>query len=311
MDLPGGMPPAGRDLRGYGRHPPDPRWPDGARLALSFVVNVEEGAELSLASGDARNESVHEIREEVTGQPDPCMETHYAYGARAGLWRILDGFAEHRMRATFSACGRAVAHSPHLAQAPHAAGHEISAHGWRWESHANMPESTERAVIARTVAAIRDATGERPVGWHTRSAPSMNTRRLLLEEGGFLYDSDVYDDDLPRMHTDPSRPTTAGGHVILPYGFDVNDMRFSPGGGFVQAEDFSRYAIGAVDWLLREGKTAPKMLSIGLHLRIIGRPGRMPGLAALLAHVAKTPGIWVAPRRDIAAHWRNRAQDLP
>ncbi len=303
MTVPGGMPPADRDLVGYGRHMPDPRWPDGARLALSFVVNVEEGAELSLASGDARNESVHEIREEVLGQPDPCMETHYAYGARAGLWRILDAFAEHGMRATFFACGRAVAHSPHLARAPHEAGHEISAHGWRWESHANMPEATERAVIARTIAAIQDATGERPVGGHTRSAPSMNTRRLLLEEGGFLYDSDVYDDDLPRLH--------GPGHVILPYGFDVNDMRFSPGGGFVQAEDFSRYGIGAINWLLHEGRAAPKMLSVGLHLRIIGRPGRMAGLAALLEHVGKTPGIWVAPRREIAAHWLKRAQETP
>ena len=297
----GGMPPATRDLLGYGRTPPDPCWPKGARLALSFVVNVEEGAEMSLGSGDARNESAYEIQEEVTGQPDPCMETHYAYGARVGLWRILDAFAAHDMRATFSACGRAVAHSPHLAQAPHAAGHEISAHGWRWERHANMAEATERAVIARTVAAIRDATGERPVGWHTRSSPSMNTRRLLREEGGFTYDSDAYDDDLPRSH--------APGHVILPYGFDTNDMRFGPGRGFIQPEDFSRYCIGAVDWLLAE--RMPKMLSIGLHLRIIGRPGRMAGLAALLAHVARTPGIWVAPRREIAAHWLKRAQDMP
>jgi len=295
MPLPGGMPPTSRDLVGHGRNPPDPRWPDGARLALSFVVNVEEGAELSLASGDARNESVHEIREEVTGQPDPCMETHFAYGARAGLWRILDAFATHDMRATFSACGRAVAHSPHLARAPADAGHEVSAHGWRWESHANMPEDVERTVIAGTIAAIEHASGQRPVGWHTRSAPSLNTRRLLREEGGFLYDSDAYDDDLPRTH--------APGHVIMPYAFDTNDMRFSPGGGFVQPEDFSRYCIAAVDWMLREGRTAPKMLSIGLHLRIIGRPARMAGLAALLEHVARTPGIWVAPRREIAAHW--------
>ncbi len=162
------------------------------------------------------------IREEVTTHPDSCMETHYAYGARAGIWRILDAFAKHDMRATFSACGRAVAHSPQLVREPHQAEPEISAHGWRWESHANMPESTEHAAIA----AIRDATGGRPVGW-----------------------------------------------------------------------------------LLRE--TGAKMLSIGLHLRIIGRPGRMRALADILAHVAKTPGIWVAPRREIAAHWRKRAQELP
>jgi allantoinase len=138
-----------------------------------------------------------------------------------------------------------------------------------------------------------------------RASPTCRrtTRRLLLEEGGFLYDSDVYDDDLPRMG--------APGHVILPYSFDTNDMRFSPGGGFVQPEDFSRYCTGAIDWLMREGKTTPKMLSIGLHLRIIGRPGRMPGLAALLEHVSKTPGIWVAPRREIAAHWLKIAQERP
>ena len=302
-NLPGGMPPTTRDLVGYGRNPPDPRWPDGARLALSFVVNVEEGAELSLASGDARNESVYENREEVIGQADPCMETHFAYGARAGIWRILDAFDAHGMKATFSSCARAVAANPHLAAAPAEAGHEVSAHGWRWESHANMPEDQERAVIAGAVETIARAAGTRPVGWHTRSASSLNTRRLLLEEGGFLYDSDVYDDDLPRM--------AAPGHVILPYSFDTNDMRFSPGGGFVQPEDFSRYCSGAIDWLMREGKTAPRMLSIGLHLRIIGRPGRMPGLAALLEHVARTPGIWVAPRREIAAHWLKIAQERP
>ncbi|MCX8134649.1 MAG: polysaccharide deacetylase family protein [Roseococcus sp.] len=295
------MPPTTRDLVGYGRRPPDPRWPGGARLALSFVVNVEEGAELSLASGDARNESVHEIREEVEGVPDPCMETHYAYGARAGFWRILDAFAARGLPATFSACGRAVAANPFLARIPHEAGHEVSAHGWRWERHANMDEASERAVIAATVAAIRAATGEAPVGWHTRSAASPSTRRLLLEHGGFLYDSDAYDDDLPRLH--------APGHVIIPYGFDCNDMRFSPGGGFVQAEDFARYCIGAIEWLLQEGARAPKMLSIGLHLRIIGRPGRMAGLAAVLDHVARSRGIWVARRREIAAHWLARAAE--
>jgi peptidoglycan/xylan/chitin deacetylase (PgdA/CDA1 family) len=301
--LPGGMPPTARDLAGYGRTPPDPRWPDGARLALSFVVNVEEGAELSLDSGDERNESVYEAREEVVGHPDPCMESHFAYGSRVGIWRILDLLDAFGVKATFSACGRAVAATPHLAAAPAERGHEVSAHGWRWETHARMPEATERAVIARTVGAIADAAGARPVGWHTRSASSVNTRRLLIEDGGFLYDSDAYDDDLPRLVTRPDGQP----HVILPYAFDTNDMRFAPGGGFVQAEDFSRYCIGAIDWLLREGRTQPRMLSIGLHLRIIGRPARMPGLEAVLDHVARIPGIWVARRRDIAAHWLARA----
>jgi peptidoglycan/xylan/chitin deacetylase (PgdA/CDA1 family) len=297
--LPGGMPPASRDLAGYGPTPPRFRWPGDARLALSFVVNVEEGAELSRASGDARNEATYEAREEVEGHPDPCMESHFAYGSRVGIWRILDLFDEYGVKATFSSCGRAVAATPSLAAAPHARGHEVSAHGWRWERHAGMEEATERAVIAATVRAIAEACGERPVGWHTRSAASVNTRRLLLEEGGFLYDSDSYDDDIPRSIARPD----GGPHVLLPYAFDTNDMRFAPGGGFVQAEDFSRYCISAIDWLLQEGARRPRMLSIGLHLRIIGRPARMPGLAAVLDHVARSPGIWVARRRDIATHW--------
>jgi peptidoglycan/xylan/chitin deacetylase (PgdA/CDA1 family) len=291
--LPGLMPPGARDLAGRAGAPCPATWPRGEKLALSFVVNVEEGAEMSLTSGDSRNEPTYEAREEVVGHPDPCMESHFAYGSRVGLWRILDAFDAHGMKATFSSCGRAVAATPILAAAPHARGHEVSAHGWRWESHAGMAEDTERAVIAATVAAIRDATGERPVGWHTRSASSVNTRRLLLEEGGFLYDSDNYDDDLPRLH--------GAAHVRLPYAFDTNDMRFSPGGGFIQAEDFSRYCIAAIDWLLAEG--GPKMLSIGLHLRIIGRPARMAGLNAVLRHVAGRPDVWVARRCDIARHW--------
>lgn len=297
--VPGGMPPATRDLAGHGPTPPRIRWPGDARLALSFVVNVEEGAELSLTSGDARNESTYEAREEVEGHPDPCMESHFGYGSRAGLWRILDLLDAYGVKASFSACGRAVAATPALAAAPAARGHEVSAHGWRWERHAGMEEATERAVIAATIAAIAGATGTRPVGWHTRSASSVNTRRLLLEEGGFLYDSDCYDDDIPRSVARPD----GGRHVILPYAFDTNDMRFAPGGGFVQPEDFARYCVSAIDWLLREGHRTPRMLSIGLHLRIIGRPARMPGLEAILEHVARTQGIWVARRRDIASHW--------
>jgi peptidoglycan/xylan/chitin deacetylase (PgdA/CDA1 family) len=226
------------------------------------------------------------------------MESHFAYGSRVGLWRILDAFDAHGIRGTFSACGRAIATTPILAAEPARRGHEVSAHGWRWERHAGMAEATERAAIAATVKAIAAATGERPVGWHTRSAASLNTRRLLLEEGGFLYDSDCYDDDIPRTigREDGRR------HVILPYAFDTNDMRFSPGGGFVQGEDFARYCIAAIDWLAAEGRATPRMLSIGLHLRIIGRPGRMAGLMAVLDHVARRDDIWVARRCDIAGH---------
>ena len=298
-DLPGGMPPASRDLAGYGRTPPDPRWPGGARLALSFVVNAEEGAELSLASGDEHNEHVPESHQLVQGHLDPCMETHFAYGSRVGLWRVLDLLDRFGVKATFSCCGRAVAVTPALAAAPAASGHEISAHGWRWEPLAGMAEATERAVIAATVDVLARAAGTRPVGWHTKSAPSVNTRRLLIEEGGFLYDSDAYDDDLPRLVEVAGRP-----HVILPYSFDTNDMRFAPGQGFVQARDFAEYCIGAFDWLMREAAAQPRMMSVGLHLRTIGRPGRIRGLEMLLEHVTRQPGVWIARRMDIARHWR-------
>lgn len=273
-----------------------PPWPGNARLAVSFVVNVEEGAELSIADGDERNEPTYEIREEVPDGPDFCMETHFAYGPRRGYARIADAFDRFGVSATFSTCARAAERLPWLIRDAVARGHEISAHGWRWERHAGMDPAHEAQIIARTHATLERIAGVAPVGWHTRSAPSGQTRALLLDHGGFLYDSDAYDDDMPRL-------LPGHRHVIVPYAFDTNDMRFAPGGGFVQAEDFSRYCISAVDWLLREGRTAPRMLSIGLHLRIIGRPARMPGLEAVLAHVARTPGIWTARRRDIAAHW--------
>ncbi|OWU84314.1 chitin deacetylase [Oceanicola sp. 22II-s10i] len=283
-----------RDLKGYFGADPAPCWPDGARLAVSFVVNVEEGAELSIGDGDPRNEPTYEIREEVEGVPDPCMESHFAYGTRRGHARIAEAFDRYGVRATYSTCGRAAERLPWLMQDIASRGHEVSCHGWLWERHAHMDRATEAADIARTHAAIAAACGTAPVGWHTRSASSVNTRDLLIERGDFLYDSDCYDDDTPRMQ---------GGHVILPYAFDTNDMRFSPGGGFVQARDFSDYVIGAFDRLYAEGATAARMMSIGLHLRIIGRPGRIAGLETVLAHIAGHEGVWIAPRRDIAAHW--------
>lgn len=283
-----------RDLKGYFGDEPAPCWPDDARLAVSFVVNVEEGAELSIGDGDPVNEFVYEIREEVENAPDFCMETHFAYGTRQGYARIADAFDAHGVKATFSTCGRAAERSPWLMQDIVARGHEVSCHGWLWQRHANMTRGEEAEVIARTHAAIQAACGMAPVGWHTRSSSSVNTRALLIERGDFLYDSDVYDDDIPRM---------TGGHVILPYAFDTNDMRFSPGGGFVQARDFSDYVIGAFDRLYAEGARAVRMMSIGLHLRLIGRPGRIKGLEDVLAHIAGHRDVWIAPRREIAAHW--------
>jgi peptidoglycan/xylan/chitin deacetylase (PgdA/CDA1 family) len=295
-----GLPP--RDLEGSARAPVDPRWPGGARLAVSLVVNVEEGAELSLADGDERNERVHEVVEEVADGPDLVMESHFAYGTRAGYRRIADLLDRFGVKATFSASARALERSPWLARDVVARGHEIAAHSYRWERHVHMAEAGERAVVARTVAAIRAAAGVRPVGWHTRSASSANTRRLLVEEGGFLYDSDAYDDDLPYVVEVAGRP-----HVVVPYAFDTNDMRFTDRLGFTHGADFARYCGDAFDWLHGEGG---RMLSIGLHLRIIGRPGRIGGLATLLAHMRAHGDVWFATRADIARHWRAR-MDLP
>ena len=294
-----------RDLKGYGGTPPHPHWPDDARLAVSFVVNVEEGAELSVSLGDERNEAVYEIVEEVVGVPDPAKDTHFDYGTRAGYWRIMELFDRHGATAQMNCCARALTLSPWLARDMVSRGHEIACHSYRWERHANMDEAHERDVIARCVAEIRDAAGVRPVGWHTRSAASPNTRRLLVEEGGFLYDSDHYGDDLPMVLEVEGQP-----HIVLPYAFDTNDMRFQRGGGFHFAEDFARYCCDAIDWLWEEGRTAPKMLSIGLHLRIIGRPGRVAGLARVLEHIRSKGGIWVARRDEIARHWR-RLNGLP
>jgi peptidoglycan/xylan/chitin deacetylase (PgdA/CDA1 family) len=288
-----------QNYRGYGDRPPPVRWPGGARLAVSVVVNVEEGAELSLSRGDERNEHIYEAVEKVDGLPDLCMESHFAYGTRAGWPRIRALLKRYGVRATLNACGRAIAMAPWLAAEAVADGHEVSSHGWRWERQVHMAEAEERAVIAKAVAALSAAAGTPPVGWHTRSATSPNTRRLLVEHGGFLYDSNAYDDDLPYVETVLGRP-----HVVLPYAFDSNDMRFFNNGGFVFAEDFARYCCEALDRLYEEGATTPRMLSVGLHLRIIGRPARIAGLEQFLQHAATRPGIWFARRDDIAHAWR-------
>lgn len=299
VPLPFPLAPADRDFTGYHGREPDIRWPSGARLAVSVVVNVEEGAELSLGAGDAANEFIYEAIERTEHVRDLCMESHYEYGTRRGWSRIRQALAAHGIPATLNACGRALAYSPWIAAEAVADGHEVSAHGWRWERHANMPEAEERQAIARTVAAIAASAGTPPTGWHTRSAPSPNTRRLLGEHGGFLYDSNAYNDDCPFMSEAAGRDL-----VILPYAFDTNDMRFQPGGGFVQGEDFTRYCITAFERLYAEGAEAPRMLSIGLHLRIIGRPARIGALEALLAHIAGRPGVWFARRDEIAHAWR-------
>ena len=289
-----------RDFLGYGSNPPDVRWPGGAGLAVSLVLNIEEGAELSLADGDEANESVHEVVQPVSGAPDLCLASHFEYGTRVGWHRIAGVIAEAGVPMTLNACARSLVGVPWLARKAVADGHEICAHGWRWEQHAGMDEAHERDLIARTHREIARVAGVAPVGWHTKGSPSVNTRRLLAEHGGFLYDSDAYNDDLPYHLPVAGRP-----HLVLPYAFDTNDMRFFGTQGFVRGQDFADYVIDAFDWLLRESRHRPKMMTIGLHLRIIGRAARIGGLQTALAHLRQAggAGAWFARRDAIARHW--------
>ena len=287
-----------RDFSGYRWNYPQLRWPGDTGLAVSFVLNVEEGAEFALSAGDPRNESHHEVKHEVVGAPDLCMESQFEYGARVGYWRITRALMEAGIPLTLNACARALETTPWIAADAAEQGFEVCCHGWRWESHAGMAEEEERALIARCVESIRRLHGRAPVGWHTKSSASVNTRRLLVEQGGFLYDSDAYNDDLPYYVRVAGRP-----HLVLPYAFDTNDMRFFDSYAYVRGSDFADYAIDAFDALLAESRATPRMLSIGLHTRIIGRPGRIEGLRQLTRHIAQRGGAWCATREQIARHW--------
>ena len=290
--------PPARNFSGYRWNYPALRWPGDAGLAVSFVLNVEEGAELALSAGDARNEGRHEVNHEVVGAPDLCMESNFEYGARVGYWRITRMLMEAGIPLTLNACARALEATPWIAEDAGVQGFEVCCHGWRWESHAGMAEDEERALIARSVDTIRRLHGRAPVGWHTKSSASVNTRRLLAEHGGFLYDSDAYNDDAPYFVDVVGAP-----RLVLPYAFDTNDMRFFDSFAYVRGSDFADYAIDAFECLLAESRHVPKMMSIGLHTRIIGRPGRINGLAKLLAHIAQRQGAWCATREQIARHW--------
>lgn len=291
-----------RDFCGYGGQPPHPQWPNDARVAISIVLNIEAGAELSLADGDERNEFIYEIQEPIEHVPNYALMSHFDYGPRVGYWRIMRVLEQYGVPSTISSAGRSIERMPWLAQDAVARGHEVSAHGYRWENHSPMAESEERALINKIVHVIENACGERPLGWHTKGAPSPNTRRLLAESG-FLYDSDVYDDDLPRIQTIGERKI-----VLVPYAFDTNDMRYQamPGGLFTDGSGFARCCIEAFDQLWAEGAEQPAMMSLGIHPRYIGRPSRIGGLIQFLEHVNAKGGAWFARRRDIAEHWMTR-----
>ncbi|HAC69533.1 MAG TPA: allantoinase PuuE [Pseudomonas sp.] len=291
-----------RDLIGYGAQPPHPRWPGDARIALSFVLNYEEGGERNILHGDKESEAF--LSEMVAAQPLPgvrnmSMESLYEYGSRAGVWRILELFAKHQVPLTVFAVAMAAERHPEVIRAMVQAGHEICSHGYRWIDYQYMDEAEERAHLQRAIEILTELTGERPLGWYTgRTGP--NTRRLVMEEGGFLYDSDTYDDDLP--YWEPTAPAGKP-HLVIPYTLDTNDMRFTQVQGFHTAEQFFQYLKDAFDTLYEEGATAPKMLSIGLHCRLIGRPGRLVGLKRFLEYAQSHERVWFARRVDIARHW--------
>jgi allantoinase len=288
-----------RDLVGYGANPPPADWPGNARIALQFVLNYEEGAENSVLHGDAGSET---FLSEIIGATSRAarhmsMESLYEYGSRAGVWRVLRLFRERRLPLTIFAVAMALERNREAAAAFIADGHEIASHGWRWIDYHGMAEAQERDHVARAVETIRSITGARPLGWYT-GRTSENTRRLVAEYGGFLYDADSYADDLPYWELVGGKP-----QLIVPDTLDTNDMRFATPQGFNTGEQFFSYLRDAFDTLYAEGADSPKMLSIGLHCRLAGRPGRIAALARFLDHVQRHDRVWICRRVEIARHW--------
>ena len=290
-----------RDMVGYGRNPPDPRWPGKARVAVQFVLNYEEGGENCVLHGDAASEA---FLSEITGaQPlkgvrHMNMESIYEYGSRAGFWRLWRLFGERGMPLTVYGVATALARNPGAVAAMQEAGWEIASHGLKWVEHQYMDREEERRQIKEAIRLHEEVTGERPLGWYTgRSSP--NTWALVAEAGGFLYQADSYADDLPYwVEVEDKR------QLIVPYTLDANDMRFAIQAGFTAGDQFLAYLKDSFDVLYEEGRrSAPKMMSIGLHCRLVGRPGRAAALARFLDHIAKHDKVWVCRRIDIARHW--------
>ena len=290
-----------RNLVGYGPKPPHPQWPNQARVALQFVLNYEEGGENCILHGDPASEAF--LSEMVgadarTGVRHMSMESIYEYGSRAGVWRLLKLFEEMDIPLTIFAVAMALERHPEVAKAFQQAGHEICSHGYRWIDYQYVDEATEREHMQKAIEIIKRLTGERPLGWYTgRTSP--NTHKLVAEEGGFLYNADDYSDDLPFWQLIEEKP-----QLIIPYTLDTNDMRFAAMQGFNTGEHFFQYLKDAFDTLYEEGKESPKMMSIGLHCRLVGRPARIAGLKRFLEYVKQHDQVWCCRRIDIAHHWR-------
>ena len=291
-----------RDLVGYGANPPHADWPGGARIAVQMVLNYEEGAELSVQHGDGASETflsdmINPVP--VIGGRNMSMEQIYEYGSRAGVWRLLRLFERYGVPATVFGVAVAMQLNPAVVEAMLKAGHEIASHGLRWINYQDVPEHIEREHMIRAIEIHRSLTGAPPLGWYTgRTSP--NTRRLVESLGDFLYDADDYSDDLPFWDEVAGRP-----HLIVPYTLETNDMRF-PGTGLNTGEQFYSYLKDTFDVFYAEGETAPKMMSVGLHCRIVGRPGKMAGLERFIKYALGHKDVWFCRRVEIARHWRAR-----
>ena len=289
-----------RDYVGYGKNPPNPQWPGDARVALNFNLNYETGGEATILAGDPASEGMlNDIGfPPVPGKRNPLVESAFEYGSRVGVWRVLRIFAKFDIPLSILGVATALEHNPEVTHAFVEGGHEIVSHGYRWLDYTVMPEEIEREHVRIGIETIERIAGRRPVGWMT-GRPSANTRRLHLELGGFLYDRDSLSDELPYW-------VTVGGarHLVIPYSFETNDNRFDQNWGFSTGDDFARYMIDCFETLYAEGAEYPKMMSLAVHDRLIGRPGRITGLVKFLDHIAARDRVWIATGRDIAEHWR-------
>lgn len=294
-----------RDLIGYGRDAPRVRWPEQARVAVVLAVNYESGSEQSHFAGDGRNEPPQEFAYSQPAFRDLGNESIFDYGSRAGIWRLQRIFDDYRLRVTFHGCAQAFEANPDVGAYVREAGHDVCAHGWRWEMVSQLSPEVEREHIQWAVESITETCGARPTGWYSKCPPSLSTRELLVEEGGFLYDSDSFADDLPYFVQVKGRR-----HLIIPYSFTTNDSKFHPGGGFSAPSSFGEYCIRAFDELWREGATRPKMMTVGIHPRLIGQPSRASALREFIEHCLAKGGVWFARKTDVAHWWTEHHQEF-
>jgi len=288
-----------RDLVGYAGKPPHPKWPGDARLAVNFVINYEEGSEYNAQDDGFSEATLTESggRDYGVKGRDLAAEGMFEYGSRVGFWRVKRLFDERNLPLTVFGCALALERNPAVAAAIRDSSWDVCSHGWRWVKHYELSEAEERQHIRKAVESMQKTVGARPMGWYCRYGPSVNTRRLVVEEGGFLYDSDAYNDELPYWVRVNGKP-----HLVVPYSLTANDTKFGSGGLFT-ADDYFTFVKDGFDMLYKEGTTQPKMMSLGLHLRLIGHPSRAAGLERVLDYIAAHKDVWVTRRLDIAQHW--------